>query len=389
MRKHDDLGVTAVIFALVFTVLVAAVGLGIDTSSLFLHRAKVQNSADAAALAVAYDCVQNKATCTPDGAKDTANYYATENAQGGDGSIPDGVSPSAGKVLVQVQQSVNTRFFAALGIGSKDVSAQARAKWSKHPVGGKPPLPFVVSLCEYANHLPGSTTPWLLRTGISAQIQQLTNGNTAKRDTDVVYPELAKFQTSCSVPAGVPATDTGAAGLTMLKSGLWLTGFNKTSGADDYVANNNVCNGHTRDLAGAAQTSGMSASCTQKYADELDKAGVGGIIYFAIYAPTANDDHFGIETEACGSKTCVVNNGVFDLKVVGYAPFKLTAWKIKNKASSTPMSLSLCPTIQFINQTLDCDGIEGYFVRTAAPNPDFEFEDSGTDLGSTKVELTQ
>ena len=91
-RSREERGVSAVLFAIMAVCLVAATGLGVDTGNLALQSSRVQHSADAAAFAIAYDCVaKDAAKCSPSGGSSTANHFATENSSGGSGSVVGGV----------------------------------------------------------------------------------------------------------------------------------------------------------------------------------------------------------------------------------------------------------------------------------------------------------
>ena len=379
-RPHRESGVSTVVFLLLFGVLFAGVGMSADVGSSVYQKKRLQNAADAAVLAIGRDCVLNN-PCDTGSAGSTAAYFITENATSGTASVPSG--PSGGSVTVDMVKNVPFNFTKLIGLASKDVHASATAEWGLHPTEGTPTIPYVVSLCEYAQHDLSSTTPYLLRTAVSDPIKTgLANGNEAQRDVIKVYPEMAKYESTCSVPSDVSVPDDDGT-IRMLNSGLWLSGFEKSSG--DYIANSNGCNGHIRDLGAVLHTSAMNTGCTQKYADSL---GVGEIAMLAIYAPNANTDHSGIQVETCVPGECVKNGGIFDIKIVGYAPFKVTAWRLNNQSSTAPMTAG-CSTVKLGNKAISCDGIEGYFLRAVSSNPDFEYGPGGVDFGATQVRLSE
>src|SRR5690349_1578202 len=167
---RSERGATTVMFAIVFTALLAAVGLGIDSSSLAFHRSRTQHAADAAALAIATDCVRNL-PCNSSAATSSAAYYnvgAGANATGGSAQAyaiaPTGLTKASGQVTVTITKTVGTKFFSLLGINSKNVRAVATAKWSRNPKAGDV-VPFGVSLCQYVTA--GLNNPTTLDTGIN------------------------------------------------------------------------------------------------------------------------------------------------------------------------------------------------------------------------------
>ena len=380
-RPRRESGASTVVFILLFGVLFAGVGMSADVGSSVYQKKRLQNAADAAVLAIGRDCVLHN-PCDTGSAASTASYFIGENATSGSATVPSG--PDGGSVTVDMVKTVPFNFTKLIGLASKDVHATASAEWGGHPIAGTPTIPFMVSLCEYARHDPTSTAPYLLRTAVSATMTGLANGNETKRNVTVVYPELEKFGRSCTVPSDVTVPGDPSS-VWMLDSGLWLTGFEKSAG--DFTANSNGCNGFIRDLGAVLHTSAMNSGCTQKYADLL---GVGEIAMLAIYAPTDNIDHAGIQVESCVPGECVKNGAIFDVKVVGYAPFKVTAWNLNGKTSSTSMSTG-CPSVKLGNppKAIACDGIEGYFLDTVSINPDFEYGPGGADFGATYVRLSE
>ena len=174
--SRDD-GVILVWVALMMVVLVGMGALVIDIGALYVERRELQNGADAAALAVAQDCVEGD--CGSGGGSTRAQQYANLNANDGtsaldpstpcgvgpgltacSGSAPGGVSGATGWVRVGTSTktsdgSSEVSFLLAPIISSltgKTVKASAVAAWG--PPQEASTLPFTFSVCEFWNLVP-------------------------------------------------------------------------------------------------------------------------------------------------------------------------------------------------------------------------------------------
>jgi hypothetical protein len=177
-RRHEasdetDRGAVLIWVALMMVVLLGVGALVIDIGALYAERRELQNGADAAALAVAQDCVAGN--CLPKGvsrAKDYANYNAKDGVSAVDrqtpcgqhpslpkggckGYAPNGVAGASGWVRVRTLTETASRgdkipFVFAPIIGSltgKGVSAAAVAAWG--PMRTATTFPFTFSECEF------------------------------------------------------------------------------------------------------------------------------------------------------------------------------------------------------------------------------------------------
>lgn len=171
--SRDD-GVILVWVALMLVVLVGMGALVIDLGALYVERRELQNGADAAALAVAQDCVEGE--CGSGGGSTRAQQYANLNANDGasavdpatpcgvgpgltacSGSAPGGASGATGWVRVGASTRTSdgddeVSFLLAPIISSltgKTVKATAVAAWG--PLQGATTLPFTFSVCEFLN----------------------------------------------------------------------------------------------------------------------------------------------------------------------------------------------------------------------------------------------
>ena len=169
-----DEGVVLVWVALMLVVLVGMGALVIDIGALYVEKRELQNGADAAALAVAQDCVEGD--CGSGGGAARAQQYADLNANDGasaldpatpcgvgpglsacSGSAPSGASGATGWVRVDTSTKTSdggdeVSFLLAPVISSltgKTVTASATAAWG--PLQAAATLPFTFSVCEFWN----------------------------------------------------------------------------------------------------------------------------------------------------------------------------------------------------------------------------------------------
>ena len=360
---HNEAGVTTIFIAMSMVMLLGAVGLGVDTGSLRYQRSKVQHSADASALAIAYDCAANKQPAC-------SNYQATAvdltnaNSAGASPAVTLGLD----NVRVKVDNTVPMHFFKAFGITSKLVSGSAKVVWTGRPTSG-PVIPFAVSLCEYLSKPIQTAT--LLRTDLN----DVTKNEIPKKNTDpltkVYTIQLPPYLTAsgpCTVPADARAKVPGLpATVTMLEGGLWL------SDAGNSTSNGKLLS--TTILESLTSVTGYVQS-GWKFADYL---GSGKTLLMAIYAPTGPDYlHAGFHVMDDGSPSFP---GYYDMKIVGYAPFVVSGW---------------CMTVSKSGVLSDCGGtppssvgIAGKFVTEFSKDPAFTYGNNGTDFGAYDVHLSE
>lgn len=156
-EADQDRGAVAIMVALCLVIMIGLAAWVIDGSALYQERAELQNGADAAALAIARDCVLG---ACGDGYA-TAEPYIDGNASDDDSRIANGgiTYPDSTSVRVVVRtadagpdidgndQTVDYHFAQVLGRDGLEVTAVAVARWGS--VGGGSTLPLTFSLCEY------------------------------------------------------------------------------------------------------------------------------------------------------------------------------------------------------------------------------------------------
>lgn len=193
-RVTKDEGATAVIVAILMTVLLGMGAIVIDVGSWYAERRQLQNGADAAALAVAPECAAGACDTGTD-AGSTAGQYAVLNANDGTATVTEvcgtgpGLAPcsptdSAGpwdcrplpssgplasapyvQVRTETLQSGGSdlmpSFFGRVLDPSYDgttVRACARTSWGA-PSSLRSQLPITISLCEFQQYTAGGFAP--------------------------------------------------------------------------------------------------------------------------------------------------------------------------------------------------------------------------------------
>lgn len=165
-RADSERGAVAVIMA---ALLVAVVGLAafvIDIGAVFEERRDLQNGADAAALAVAADCVAH-GTCTAGTAQPEAMRIASFNSNDGEATVNEAdinfdMPNQTVTVTVHTLDSsdgdgeINHTLAQVLGEDSQAVAAQASASWGAP--GGATTIPVTMSSCEWEEATAGGTT---------------------------------------------------------------------------------------------------------------------------------------------------------------------------------------------------------------------------------------
>lgn len=181
-QRRDDRGAILIWVALSIVVLLGVGALTIDLGALYVEKRQLQNGADAAALAIAYNCATG-ATCGP--VATVADKLADDNANDGASTVsqicgagpglstagctpPAALASSANWVQVSTTTensdgSSQVRMLLAPVIGSitgKTVKATAIAQWGG--LSSAMVAPLVFSACEYlalGGKLDGSAFP--------------------------------------------------------------------------------------------------------------------------------------------------------------------------------------------------------------------------------------
>lgn len=155
-RRRDERGAVAVTVALLMVPLIGFAALAVDVASLWAQRQQLQTGADAAALAIASDCLREDCGTSAQ----IAAALAKANLDNGTPSVA--LSGQSGTSVTVTNTAVQSFIFApVLGIQSSPVTTQATATWGA-PSAGIGVLPVALNLCEYryqtGGGLPTSTT---------------------------------------------------------------------------------------------------------------------------------------------------------------------------------------------------------------------------------------
>ena len=160
MRRliSDDRGVSAVLVAILAVVLFGAAAIAIDLGVLYEERRQLQNGADAAALAVGWECAQNGIGSTNCPDDDTfaaldpavtayATVFANGNARDGAATVlgTSEIKTEEGWVQVDLESesAIPPLFGGLLGAGATTVRASAAVEFE---AGGFSPIAF--GTCE-------------------------------------------------------------------------------------------------------------------------------------------------------------------------------------------------------------------------------------------------
>jgi len=165
LGDHAERGAVAIIMAMSLVILLVIAAWVIDGSALYQERAELQHGADAAALAIARDCVEGACGAV----YTTADQFVDANANDGDSRVPPGgiTFPDGNTVRVVVRTAdagadidgdpttVDYTFARVIGFDGKEVSAIAVASWGS--VGSGASIPLTVSMCEFNLATSGGT----------------------------------------------------------------------------------------------------------------------------------------------------------------------------------------------------------------------------------------
>lgn len=160
LRKER--GASAVIFGLLLVPLFGMLAISVDVGGLYAEKAQLQNGADAAALAVAYQCAVDAGACT--GSSAIASQYAAANALDG---FTTSLTPTIDRDVQTVQVDVHTEnedssdglkhpFAALLGFDSTTVPARAIAIYGRPTAGNV--IPLALSYCDFNASASGQLT---------------------------------------------------------------------------------------------------------------------------------------------------------------------------------------------------------------------------------------
>ena len=134
-RRHDDDGVVAITVTVLAAVLLVMAAFSVDIGSAVAIARSAQNSADAAALAIATDCARDAGASSP-------TPYLT-NGQTGTATGCNG-----GSVTATVSRTKDWSFGKLAGLGAYTKTRQATAKWGALG-SSRGVFPLTISTCAF------------------------------------------------------------------------------------------------------------------------------------------------------------------------------------------------------------------------------------------------
>jgi len=346
--------VSAIFVGLMATTVIGATGLSVDVGNIVWQKQRMQNGVDNAALAIAQDCALSRSTCATAGANpalSTANLLVSQNIAGATVTVPGPVTESSLTVTVKASKSILLSFASAMGIGPKTASVSATASWDEAPSSGYPLVPLGIGYCQYIANAYPATNHLTVRTDIA----------------DNAFVTLSGLQMETIFPDRSCQSRTGQT-LNMSDGAVWLDTLNTELNFFD-KSNMSVCNMKV-DLIETILVTSISRlhapmSC-------VNKLKVGTIMMMPVYEST--------------SPLSTVLTSSLTIKIVGFAPFKITGWDIGN-GHKADASAPACPNITILLLTFGCQAIQGYFVRSVVQDPDqiFAYDSSAPDLGGVRL----
>ncbi len=164
LGRDRETGAAAVFVAVSIIGLLAMTAFAFDFGRMYIEREELQVGADAAALAIAQDCLAGRCTPGYDGTAE-AETYVDGNASDGSGWVRDvdidltnrTVTVLAGTEDVEGNREFQMVFSPVVGFDDVSIGAQAIAAWG--PPGAGTTLPLIFSECEWQNYGASGTVP--------------------------------------------------------------------------------------------------------------------------------------------------------------------------------------------------------------------------------------
>lgn len=330
-KTDNERGASAVLLAMLLTVLLGCAAIVIEIGLIYAERAQLQNGADSAAWSVAYSCGEDLNSGDCGDSSHSAAQLSNSNALDGLGYVDElNIDKSAGTVYVKNiakepgrdPGSVSLSLARILGFKEATVSAVAKATWG-NPVAGTPPFPIVFSECE------------------------------VQETSDL---QLVQFRPQGAITPGCPDGPPGGFG-----------NLDQIAGeCEAFVNIENVA-------AGSNTGNGIPANCSNLLKSWAASISTGEypLGLFPVYESVSDT----------GSKATYI--------LSGFAAFEIYGWKLKQGGSETYPELFRANYYTGLNCGKDCIGIIGKFVRHVSLDENFIWGTGGKDMGAYVVRLTE
>ena len=187
LRLRDERGATSVVVALLMVPLLGFGAISVDVAASYSQELQLQNGADAAAHAIARDCVLDPSQCTATKRTPTAQEMTNAN-RGVDAATATVTFPTSTSVKVRTTGVRNHWFAPVLGHDSSNIATESTATWEA-PTEGIPELPLAISWCAFTLQTVGGMLP----TGTISRTIHFTESPALPGSTSV---------SSCNAPTG-------------------------------------------------------------------------------------------------------------------------------------------------------------------------------------------
>ncbi|HPU12326.1 MAG TPA: pilus assembly protein TadG-related protein [Aeromicrobium sp.] len=350
--RAKERGATVVVAALSMTVLLGMAAISVDYAQGVDQKRRVQNAADAVAVAQAEKCALYKDPVTntygaPCNALPLASdSLVADNAGSGVGISMSNPNTTNSTATVTLTKDVSYPLGAALGRDTGTVSATATADWTQVPIAGAPIIPMAIGYCDWLDFRPPNNDP------------KNTGGkNTYRFDTLGSWTGTK----NCTGPWGNTIR-------TKRQKMVWLTSTIIVTDCSGSMSLGQIY----FDFVGQPMPFGWSTTnCQTRFASLSKTAGeANNVILLPLYT---ENSFWGIST---------------GIQIVGYAPFQITDFRDWLAIFGIPVDMGsrdTCniPTFDLFYSSLGCGAIEGRFIRTTKPFPGWTYGTSANfDPGS-------
>lgn len=337
-RAQDDRGATAVMVGLMLVVLLGIGAFVLDIGNQMWEARMQQNSADAAALAVAQDCAQGNCGMY----QDTAQDYASDNTPRGSTSIVDedggSLTHTDGEVTVRAETEDEdglSTWLAGL-IETDYIRAQRDATAAWGTFGGGSVLALGVSVCEFEGYLDDQgLDPDELPAEGTYDENSKNNDDAGMRTTIRVQGDSGTSgdEADCQLPSGGAVTDGGVDGEDKIPGGFrWL------KPEDDSACS--ITTSVDEDGEWAEYLNGAAGDCS-----------LASLLHTTVVIPV-----FDAARTTNSDEDCPAGQGDRCVRIVEFVGFYLDGYR-------TPGDASDDDSAQYCN---DIDGnscIKGYFTK--------------------------
>lgn len=209
-RLKNERGAVGILVALLMVLLLGFAAVAVDVSAVYAKKQRLQNGADAAALAVAQDC----ATGACGSFQVTAQVLVASNLTGSVSNVSAPTFASnPNRVTVSASTTNKDVFAPVLGITDTTVNVTATAGWGQ-PTAGTTVLPLAFSWCAFkaqtGGGLPSGTT---VRTILFTKTDGTTctgpSGNAVPGGFAWLKPDSGSCQATTSISTGQTPSDPG------------------------------------------------------------------------------------------------------------------------------------------------------------------------------------